>query len=62
MNGLNREFFLKKMSFDSITDKDIAFAMHRLNNRPGKCLGFKTPDEVFRKQLHLRHNAVALQT
>jgi IS30 family transposase len=61
MNGLIRQFFPKKMRFDSITEKDIAFTMHRLNHRPRKCLGFKTPHEVFMKQLHSRHNAVALQ-
>jgi len=60
MNGLIRQFFPKKMRFDTITDKDIAFAMHRLNHRPRKCLAFKTPHEVFMKQLHSRHNAVAL--
>jgi IS30 family transposase len=62
MNGLIRQFFPKKMHFKSITKNDIAFAMHRLNHRPRKCLGFKTPHEVFMKQLHSRHNAVALQT
>lgn len=62
MNGLIRQFFPKKMRFDSITAKDIAFAMHRLNHRPRKCLGFKTPHEVFMKQLHSCHNAVALRT
>ena len=62
MNGLIRQFFPKKMRFNSITAKDIAFAMHRLNHRPRKCLAFKTPHEVFMKQLHSRHNAVALQT
>jgi len=62
MNGLIRQFFPKKMRFDSITEKDIAFAMHRLNHRPRKCLGYKTPHEVFMNQLHSRHNAVALQT
>jgi IS30 family transposase len=62
MNGLIREFFPKKMSFREITRKDIEFAMHRLNHRPRKCLGFKTPHEVFMKQLHSRHNPVALQT
>src|SRR5665647_2601315 len=61
MNGLIRQFFPKKMCFDSITAKDIAFAMHYLNHRPRKCLGFKTPHEVFWKKLHSRHNAVALQ-
>ena len=62
MNGLIRQFFLKKMRFNSITAKDIAFAMHRLNHRPRKCLGFKTPHEVFMKHLHSCRNAVALQT
>ncbi len=62
MNGLIRQFFPKKMRFDFITDQDLAFAMHRLNHRPRKCLGFKTPHEVFMKQLHSRHNAVALQS
>ena len=62
MNGLIRQFFPKKMRFQSITCKDIELAMHRLNHRPRKCLGFKTPHEVFLKQLHSRHSAVALQT
>lgn len=61
MNGLIRQFFPKKMCFDSITQKDVALAMLRLNHRPRKCLGFRTPHEVFTEQLHSRHNAVALQ-
>jgi IS30 family transposase len=60
MNGLIRQFFPRTMRFDSITEKDIAFTMHRLNHRPRKCLGFKTPHEVFMKQLHSRHDVVAL--
>jgi IS30 family transposase len=39
--------------FDSIAAKDISFAMHRLNPRPKKYLGFKTPHEIFMKQLQL---------
>jgi IS30 family transposase len=62
MNGLIRQFFPKKMRFDSITREDIDFAMNRLNHRPRKCLGFKTPHEIFMNQLHSRHYAVALQT
>ena len=61
-NGLIRQFFPKKMCFDSITHDQVAFAMDRLNHRPRKCLGFKTPHEIFMMQLHLRHSAVALQT
>ncbi len=62
MNGLIRQFFPKKMRFNSITKNDIAHAMHRLNHRPRKCLGFKTPHEVFMQQLHSPHNSVALQS
>lgn len=61
MNGLIRQFFPKKMAFDSIQQKDIAFAMNRLNHRPRKCLGFKTPHEVFMKQLQSHQQAVALR-
>jgi IS30 family transposase len=62
MNGLIRQFFPKKMRFESITSNDIKFAMNRLNHRPRKCLAFKTPHEVFMKQLHSRHSVVALQS
>jgi IS30 family transposase len=45
MNSLIRQFFPKKMRFDSVTAQDIALNVHH----PGKCLGFKTPHEVFMK-------------
>ncbi len=60
-NGLIRQFFPKKMAFESIKPSDIELAMHRLNHRPRKCFGFKTPHEVFMKKLHSGHNAVGLQ-
>jgi len=62
MNGLIRQFFPKKMHFETITAKDVNFAMNSLNHRPRKCLDFKTPHEVFMKQLQSLHHAVALQT
>jgi len=62
MNGLIREFFPKKMRFDSITKREVALAMHRLNQRPRKCLGFRTPHEVFMERPHFRLEAVALQS
>jgi IS30 family transposase len=51
MNGLIRQFFPKHMAFDPITERDIEAVMHNLNHRPRKCLGFKTPHEVFMHQL-----------
>ena len=49
-NGLVRQYFPKKSDFASITDTDVRRVAARLNNRPRKSLGFKTPNEVFFKQ------------
>jgi IS30 family transposase len=46
-NGLIRQYFPKGMSFEHITDTQVQRAMNRLNNRPRKTLGYKTPNEVF---------------
>jgi len=46
-NGLIRQYFPKKHDFTAITDYQIDHVMDKLNNRPRKCLGFKTPNEVF---------------
>ncbi len=47
MNGLVCQYFPKKCNFTTITDQEIEFVMERLNNRPRKCLGFKSPNQVF---------------
>jgi len=47
MNGLIRQYFPKGMDFSSINMSDEIFVMDRLNNRPRKRLGFKTPNDVF---------------
>jgi IS30 family transposase len=46
-NGLIRQYFPKKHDFTTITEKDVTMVMNKLNNRPRKCLGFKTPNQVF---------------
>ena len=46
-NGLIRQYFPKSMDFTSIDKNDIRWVMDRLNHRPRKKLGFKTPYEVF---------------
>lgn len=46
-NGLIREYFPKEKEFQEITDKQIVDVQNRLNNRPRKILGYKTPSEVF---------------
>lgn len=46
-NGLIRQYFPKERDFTTITQKEISQAMNKLNNRPRKCLGMKTPNQVF---------------
>ncbi len=46
-NGLIRQYFPKKRDFKTITQKEINRVMDKLNNRPRKCLGIKTPNQVF---------------
>jgi len=50
-HGFIRQYFPKKMEFTSITLGEIAFVEDRLNNRPRKCLGFKTPNAVYRSRV-----------
>ena len=45
-NGLIRQYLPKGKSFDSLTQSDVRHVMEKLNNRPRKCLGFKTPNQV----------------
>jgi transposase, IS30 family len=52
-NGLVRQYFPKKYDFTKITDQDLQQVEDRLNNRPRKTLGYRTPNEVFFKQRSL---------
>ena len=46
-NGLLRQYFPKSMELVDVTKKQVFDAVHKLNSRPRKCLGYKTPYEVF---------------
>ena len=37
----------KGTDFQTLTHKEVQGIMDKLNNRPRKCLGFKTPNQVF---------------
>jgi IS30 family transposase len=45
-NGLLRQYFPRGTSF-RVTEEAIQGAVERLNTRPRKCLGYRTPAEVF---------------
>lgn len=47
MNGLIRQYLPKGSDFDSLDQTMLDKLMDKLNNRPRKCLGFKTPNQVF---------------
>ncbi len=46
-NDLVRFFFPKGFDFRTVTKEDVQHVEDLLNNRPRKCLGWKTPYEVF---------------
>ena len=46
--GLVRRYLPKKTDFSKVSKRDLYKIQQRLNNRPRKCLDFKTPNEVFK--------------
>lgn len=46
-NGLLRQYFPKGMELVDITEEQVQEAVERINHRPRKVLGFRTPHEVF---------------
>lgn len=49
-NDILRFFFPKGFDFRAITQDDVDFVVNLINNRPRKCLGWKTPAEIFFKK------------
>ena len=49
-NGLARQYFPKGCDFTKLTQKQVLAVEQKLNDRPRKTLGYKTPNEEF---LHL---------
>ncbi len=45
-NGLVRQYLPKGTDFSTVTHKQIQRIEDKLNNRPRKCLGYKTPKEM----------------
>jgi transposase, IS30 family len=46
-NGLIRQYFPKGTDFRNVSHVEARRVENRINTRPRKCLGFRTPDEVF---------------
>ena len=52
-NDIIRFFFPKGFDFRTVTDDDIQLVENIINNRPRKCLDWKTPAEVFYESVAL---------
>jgi IS30 family transposase len=45
-NGLLRQYFPKGIDWSTVSDDELATAVTKLNNRPRKCLAYRSPLEV----------------
>lgn len=53
-NGLIRQYLPKGCDLSAVSHQRVALIERALNNRPRKCLGYRTPDEVMRPLLRLK--------
>jgi transposase, IS30 family len=53
-NGLIRQYLPKGSDFSGLTHQRVAVIERALNNRPRKCLGYRTPAEVLATALRLK--------
>ena len=60
-NGLIRQYVPKGSSFGHLTSDRIQCIEDKLNDRPRKCLGFKTPREVM-LEWQAKNRCVALES
>lgn len=49
-NGLIRQYFPKGTDFNKVTNEQVQWVMNRLNNRPRKTRGCRSPNELFMGQ------------
>ena len=46
-----REFYPKQMDLSKTDEKEVQNVLKLLNNRPRKCINYKTPQELFNEYL-----------
>ena len=56
-NGILRFYFPKGTDFRKVSDKQIESVVGKINNRPRKCLNYRTPNEVM---LEAQRGALAI--
>lgn len=52
-NGVLRRYIPKKADITELTQADLDAIIEEINQRPRKCLGYETPEEVFTRELKL---------
>ena len=62
VNGLIRQYLPKQTDLRHVSQRQLQFIMNRLNHRPRKNLGFKTPYEVFCNNSRFKTSRVALMS
>lgn len=60
-NGMLRRYLPKKTDFRAVSEGDLQDIVWEINNRPMKCLGFRTPQEVYNIELEKLIRSVALR-
>lgn len=51
-NGMIRRYLPKKTSFENLTQEELDMIVHEINNRPMKCLDYRTPNEAWNEEIH----------
>ncbi len=51
-NKLIRHYLPRKTDLNQLTDRDIYLIQEKLNDRPRKCLNYKSPNEVINRVVH----------
>lgn len=51
-NKLIRHYLPRKTDLSKLTDRDIYEIQEKLNNRPRKCLNYKSPNEIINEVVH----------
>ncbi len=62
MNARLRRYLPRNVELDTITPSDILALQNKMNHTPRKCLGFRTPYEVFHQLLHFKCESTFLPT
>lgn len=61
-NGRLRRFLPRKTDIGEVSQAELNVISNKLNHTPRKCLGYKTPHEVFHNHLHQTQGQIACIT